>query len=359
MKLTPLAHATLLAFALVIAPSPLHADPSAGTGYSLTSTYTDPASNLITGFAWDSSNNLYYETGTTDYGFVGVYQANFASPASPTTITTTGTYAGSSVTYQGGYLFFNDGNNNIYSYNTAGGSSPSLVANIPNYSLATSSGTLYMSGGLPDYTHQIALSGLSGGTLLNTSGLAIETDGNYPGPLSFDSAGNLYYAPGGGTDTGANTIYKWTAAQVATAGTTPLVADSGSTWLDYSLQFSSYTGATGMTVDNNQLVLTLSSFGNPSALIGVDINSDGTAGSAATLATDTTLGSAFLSQVQVNNGNLYVADGSQIYEVLAIPEPSTFALLALGLSAMIGFHLRRSRRLASRAVLMASSFFFR
>ncbi len=356
MKLITVRVALLLA-ALAITLSPLHAQPVASTGYSLTSVYTDPNSNSINAFAYTPTGTLYYETSSG--GGFALYQGG-----NPTAITSaTGSYPGSGMVYSGGYLFLNDGNNNIYAYNTAGGSfSSTPIANIPNYSMAVNSGKLYLNGF--GSTNQIAVSGISGGTL-TSSGTTIETDGNYPGALAFDANGNLYYASGGATTPDSTTfvIYKWTAGEVANALSNPtgdpLTLSGSNAWFDYSLTYNltgTYAGATGLAVDGNQLVFTLSNFGNPSTLIGVDINSDGSAGSSDTLATDTGA-SGFLSQVQVNNGVLYVSDGDQIFEVQAVPEPSIYALVALGLIGLGFVHYRRRVRLASAAAVTSLLFF--
>jgi hypothetical protein len=203
----------------------------------------------------------------------------------------------------------------------------------------------------------------------------IEQDIAYSGPLLFDSSGNLFYAPGGTSDfsntphTSGNgsTIFEWSAAQVAAALADPaghgLVANNSSLWVNYQniADYGDYAGATSMAIDNGQLLLTLTSFGGPSELVSFGMNSDTSFnGTNATLITDGSNGyTTQLGQLEVNNGNLFVADGSQILEI-AIPEPSTIFLVALGLTGLVLFRARRIRLLASStAAVTASMFFFR
>jgi hypothetical protein len=157
------------------------------------------------------------------------------------------------------------------------------------------------------------------------------------GPVVFDSAGNLFYAPGYYD----KKIYKWSAAEVASAiadpTANPLPAASGKVWWDYSIDFSGVSGATGMAIDaNGNLVMTLTDFINPSYLVEVNVSGGAYGGNYTSILSSTDR----LGDVAFHNGSLYVANANQILQV--VPEPS--ACLLLLLSAAGAAALRRRKK---------------
>jgi len=364
MKLTPLTRAALLALAFAATLVSLHAQPVTNSGFTATSVFSSADSNNIVSFDWDSSNNLYYLTATPSFNLGGFYAA---SSSTPILAGGSSTFSGASVVSIGSYVYFNDsdlsGNQNIYAYGPTGGSlGLSLVSNVANYGLFGHNGDLYITGApSPNFTNVISHSTLqSNGTLTPGSLATIEQDSASPGPLAFDSVGNLYYAPGD-FDT---SIYKWTAAQVAAAllspGTSPLTTSNAQLWLNYSSMATSQdvVGATSLLIDNNQLLLNVSDFGSsPSYLdsFGIDSTTGTFTGASNVVLSDA---SGTLGQLQINSGNLLISDTNQIYQIEAIPEPSTLFLFVLGVAGLIGFHVRRARRLVPAVALIASSVFF-
>jgi len=370
MKLTPRLAATLVAFTLGLVSAPLHAQVVTSSGFTATSVYTDPGANDIVSFDYDASNNLYYQTTVVSdfsYSFGGFYKVPFGS-SSPTTLTAASpsTFGGASVVSLGNYVYFNDGNGNIYHYNTAGGSSPSVISTTTNFGLFKGlDNSLYLTGAVGFGPNHIFHSALNGsGNLVTDPATDLGTQSGSSGPISFDASGNLYYAPGFGD----LSIYKWTAAQVDAAllnpSTSPLVTNStgasgnAQKWLDYSLIYGSFSGGTSLLIDGNRLLLTLTDFGVASDLAYFDI--DPSTGNYVLNSTGVALQdlSSPLGELRLNNGNLFLSDNTQIYQIQGVPEPSTIFLLVLGVTALLGFHLRRTKRLVPVVALAASTVFF-
>ncbi len=369
MKLTPLAQATLLALVLLVTLTSARADITVSPGYSISTYYTDPSNGAIAGYDWSASNTLYYATATASGQFGGLYQPNPITPTSPTQLVAGNSqFEGTSVISLGNYVYFNDGNNTIYTYNASNSTFVGTSA-INNYALFKQAGQLYIAGSpiTPPPTsnnNAISVSAVGVGGALSVT--TLEQDSAYSGPLAFDTSGNLYYAPGY-NPSGTNSIFEWSAAQVAAAVADPaghglVIGSSGSSgnaslWDAYGAIYGSYAGGTSLVIDNNQLFLTLTNFGGPSALVAFGLNSDNSySGISNVVLTDDASTGNSLGQLGINNGTLFISDGNQILAV--VPEPSTFYLLALGLTGLIYYRSRRARRVAPVVAFIATTVFF-
>jgi hypothetical protein len=233
----------------------------------------------------------------------------------------------------GGRVYYNnsDAANNqfIYKYDSSVGGAPTQISSAINYSLHAGGGGLFITGTVWPNPNHIFYSGIdSSGNLVSPTVDLGATSGS-SGPLAFDAAGNLYYAPG--FDDAS--IYRWSSAEVlgAIAGTPLSITDHK--WMDYSL---AYAGATSMVVGaDGQLLVTLTSLSSSSLFVafGIDENGDYSGETTTILESDGRLG-----EVRLHEGELYIADENNIYRV--IPEPSAF--LILGFSGFL-FTARRRR----------------
>jgi|GEM_PF-1562078 len=364
MKLTPLVRATLVALALAATLVSARADLTPGAGYATSVYQTGPGGSII-GFDWDASNNLYYSTATPGFQFGGLYQGSNPTPV----FAGNSNFPGASVTAVGGYVYFNDGNFNLYTYNPTTTLTGSTSA-IANYALFSHSGKLFITGSGSSTNNAITYSNIGVGGALSVT--AIEQDNAFSGPLTFDASGNLFYAPGFDPTPGnTNSIFEWSAAQVTAAIADPVgsglvignssASGNASLWDAYGLNYSSYAGGTSLVINNNQLYLSLTNFGGPSALVAFGMNSDslGTFNGTSNLvlSDDASTGTS-LGQLGINNGNLFIADGNQILQVESVPEPSTLFLVVLGMVGLGWFHLSRKRKLVPAGVLAVSIVFF-
>ena len=368
MKVSPIVAAALFAASL-----PAYAQLSVvDSNYSVTPYYADPLANNITGFDWDGTGALdYMTTDSSGYeSFTGVYSFS----GGPTGVNTTidgGIYpsenfVGNSVVALGNYVYYNysDYSENEYINQfdpTIGSASVGVSSTAENWGLYKNNGQLFITGAGSDYINHIFVSTPgSNGNLTTVTDLGATGDSS--GPLAFDSAGDLFYAPGYGNPN----IYKWTALQVAAAEANPTVdsltetsGTNGSAllWVSYGSNpaysaYASYGGATSMLVESDgDVLVTLNatewypyppggSTVYPSDL--VDFSDNGS--TATTILTDT---SALMGDIAQQSGTTYVADGSQIDTLQVVPEPSAMMLLALGgLGAGVIFLRRKSKALA-------------
>ena len=318
---------------------PAHAEIDYSSGYGGIEYYShsNSSSNLIS-FDWDSSNNLYYETDDGYAGFGGFYSYNGTSQT--TIVGDAGDdWAGASVVTIGDYVYFNssDSSNNqhIWKYGPLSGSAAAQVTSTAaNFGLYQNNADLYIAGAIGWGTNHIYQSSLdASGNLNSDPPIDLGVTSGSSGPIAFDAAGNMYYAPGYGDQS----IYKWSAAEVAAAIadpiSNPLASAASRLWYDYSEEFSTVSGGTGMAFDpNGDLFITLTDYSNPSLLVRLDVDELGAYGEYEKILESTDR----LGDLRVKDGELYVANDNSIYQLSQVPEPSSFVLLAsvLGLAQL-------------------------
>ncbi|PAW79995.1 MAG: hypothetical protein B9S32_01305 [Verrucomicrobia bacterium Tous-C9LFEB] len=324
------------------------------SGFTYSSYYNNSTGDGIVSYDWDSSGNLYYMAGTSSYTFGGLYQFN--GSATTTVVAGSTDYVGASAVYLNGYVYYNasaGSTQKIYRYDVAGGTK-TLTSTAANYGLYAYNGSLYVcgAGNVGDANKLGYATPAADGSLPSSGAITAftaATPGVASGPLAFDAAGNLYYAPGWGSDS----IYRWTAAEVSLALADPvnnaLVASSA--WFTFGAEYADQTGnnggATSMVIgEDGNIYLTLTSWTAPSVL--VEVNADASA--ATTVLTD----SDRLGEVREKDGSIYVSSGSGIYQVSAVPEPSTVALLLTGLLVPLVMRRRQLGRTLSAAAIVVS-----
>jgi hypothetical protein len=330
--------------------SSAHADidqSSVSPGYNVSNYYTSSnTTDNIVSFDWDASDNLYYDTATPSFNFGGLYEVSGTTTTNP--VAGTSDFSGASVVAIGNYVYYNtsdaSGDQNIYKYGPLNGTpANSLTSTTPSFGLYKHAGQLYITGS-PDFgTNHIYHSALNAnGSLASDPATDLGADSGSSGPLAFDGAGDLYYAPGFGDES----VYKWTAAQVAAAlanpAQNPLSIAEASQWLNYgtSSTYGSFSGGTSMIVDGNQLLLTLTNFGEPSVLAAFGIGSNGNWDGSSTSILN---GTDTLGELRENDGNLFLSDDNSIFEI-DVPEPSVALLLGGGLLLLVmGRHFRGAR----------------
>jgi hypothetical protein len=293
--------------------------------YSGSVEHTHSNSDAVIGFDWGSDGKIYYATATQSYASGGLYRKDGTS--STELVAGSGSlFPGASVVAIGSTIYFNDSdwsnNQFIRTYTIGSGSGSPTVAT--NYALGTDGTNLFTTGSADWVTTRISYyaNGNLGATV-DLGGVA----GN-PGPVAVDSAGNLFYAPGFGD----LSIYRWSAAEVAAAiGGGPQLSATGHIFADYSLDFPTLDGASSLAIDAaGNLFVTFTSFTSPSSLVRFDAS--GATNEIVATSSDR------LGGLNIQNGQLYVADGNQIFSV--IPEPSS---LLLSLFALVPLVARRRR----------------
>lgn len=159
------------------------------------------------------------------------------------------------------------------------------------------------------------------------------------GPIAFDAAGNMYFAPGFSD----KSIYKWTASEVTAAIADPVangLTESGNQWLDYSgdSRFDSVDGISGLAIDGDgNLFASVTSFTNPSLLARFSVNGSGDYQVTSLLASST----GRLNSVRINafDNRVYFADTTTFY---SIPEPGTLVMMGISVVVVGGLFLRRT-----------------
>lgn len=333
------ASATGAAFAaFLFASSPAFAVLTVSSGYSSVGYHTHTNSHTVVSYDWTANGDLYYSTSTSSYGFGGVYRSDSGGV---TTIAPadSGFSSGMSTVVSGDYVYFNNSDSAntqfIYKYGPTGGSAAiTQISTTANSSLHVSAGSLYITGAVGFDTNHIYFSALdSSGNMINNPVLDLGETSGYSGPLAFDAAGNLYYAPGSG-DT---SIYRWSSAEVLSAVSGGSLSVAGHQLLDYGTMLTG-GGASSMVVDENGVILlTWTNYSDPSALVAFNAEGDGDYLDMKTIATS----DGRLGQVSIRDGEIFLSEGNSIYSIdQVIPEPS--ALLSLGLSGLL--MMRRKRQ---------------
>lgn len=295
--------------------------------YHVNSYYGGGGDNIVS-YDWGSSGELYYMTATSAFGFGGLYQAGVTDPL----VNGNGSlYPGSSVVAIGDHIYYSYSDFNgefISKYGPLPGTSSAIqVSTTANSSLHVHNGKMFIAGAYNFGTNHIYYSEIEPNGDLTSGNSAIdlgETSGS-SGPLAFDAIGNLYYAPGYGD----LSIYKWSASEVAAAMADPILnplTATGNLWMNYGGDYGFVGGGTSMLIDGEgDLLLSLTSFSDPSILAKFEVGLDGGYnGSTNIILEDTDR----LGDLRMYNGEVYLSSGNTIYTVL--PEPSTGLLLVLG-----------------------------
>lgn len=314
-----------------------HAAINYSGNYSASSYYTDTSGDSLISYDWGADGN-FYTMSSSGYPGISVYQ--HTSTGTNNIYSSTSNFAGASLVAVGDYIYFNDSdysnNQNIWKYETSSGTSATLASTTYNYALYSNNGTLFITGAEGWGTNHIYYSTIeTNGDLTSDPALDLGETFGSSGPLSFDSEGNLYYAPGYND----LSIYRWTADEVAAAisdpSNNPLPTDSA-LWYSYSDDFAGFSGATGMIVDENgDIILSLTNFSGPSELVKFTTDEEDAFAEYETILTsDDRLG-----DLRLNGDDIYFASGNEV--LLLVPEPSTAALIA-GLCALT--YLGRRRR---------------
>ncbi len=297
--------------------------------------YANPysGSENISSFDWSSDGALYWMGGATDWSpSMNVYKYKESTLS---TIDSRSSYAGSWVARNGNYMYFNDGGTYSFNkYDTINGGLASQVLQKTNaWGYTFNNNGLFISGADETFNNLLFYSAIDGSGNLTGSLIELGSMGAPSGPITFDSAGNLFYASG----YSSGKIYKYSAAEVATAILGTALSDASTH--EY-INFNSYklTGATGMDFDaEGNLVVSLTEFGNPSKLVSFDIDGSGNyLGTSVVLAES----DGGMTTVRNNGGDIYFADPDGIYK--AIPEPASVLLILLGGLGITGYRRLRA-----------------
>ena len=316
--------------------------------YQPTPFLTHSSSDGIVSYDWASNGSVYYHTSNSSFNFAGLYQYSGGNPVQ--VVPGSQDFSGTSLVAICNYVYFNTSdftNTNLRRYGPVNGSPTStLISTTPNYGLYTNQGNLFITGAPNFGTNHIYYTGVTAnGGLANNPPIDLGEDSGSSGPLAFDLQGNLFYAPG----LGDLSIYRWTAAEVSAAILNPTanpLDDAGHRWLDYSsiypsLSPNSYGGTSLLLDQEGDLLLTITSFSDPSILAKFGIGGDGAFdGTSSTLLQN----SERLGDLRLHDGALYLSSGNQIFQL--VPEPPVTALFAF--AAMIGA-LVLSRRIRARS----------
>ena len=323
-----------------LAPAPhASAQPTiVAPGFGLAPFHTHTNGDAIVSFDWDAAANLYYMT-TAGFPDISVWRTSGGAPTS--IYANANRFSGASVVFIGDFVYFNDSDFSntqfVHRYGPVSGAAvSSQISTTRNSSLYGHDGDLFIAGAPGFGTNQIYHSDLAvDGTLVNDPATSLGVTSGSSGPLVFDGAGNLYYAPGFGD----LSIYKWSALEVGNAIASPAgspLNTPGHLWLNYSALYPTASGATSMLLDaDGDLLVTLSNFIDPSGLVefGADAGGDYD-GTALEILTDT----GRLGELRTLNGGVFVSSDNKIFQL--VPEPGC-ALVVVGFAVLLA---RRSRK---------------
>jgi hypothetical protein len=339
---------------LLAALSSVPAAPAAITvldpAYSVAVYKTNVNSDNIISYDWDGSGNLYYATGTPSFNFGGLYKSSGGTPTQ--VVAGSSDFSGTNVIAIGNNVYYNTSDftqQKIYKYGPLSGSpGSSLISTTTNYGIYAHAGQVFITGAPGFGTNHIYQTDLDGsGNFVSNPAKDLGVTAGSSGPLTWDTDGNLYYAPGFND----LSIYKWSPAEVAAAIAGTPLSVSGHLWLDYESLYAAYSGGTSMLIDGDgNLLMTLTSFSDPSLLVRLGVDGLGAySGTATNVLSDTNL----LGELRSHDGTVYVSTGNQIIKV--VPEPSTWALMLIGGIALVFASRARTRRAAAAAVFLASA----
>ena len=215
------------------------AQPTGLSGATVESYFDFPVASdaALVSFDWDASGDLHYTVGDPNWEFKQeVYKV--ATPSDIQVYSSTEVFVGSRISCIGDYMYFNDGGDymrsafNYLYYPAATADAPTALAEYPYgaylWGLATrnageffASGTEIEWGPAVLYYNTLDATGAFAGTLTKFGDIGASS-----GPMAFDAAGNLFYAPGY-VASGTTNIYRWDAATVAAALADPRHGLSG------------------------------------------------------------------------------------------------------------------------------------
>jgi len=321
----PMAVAGGLAAALGLGAASAAVTYDSGYGGSVWHTHSNGDS--ISSYDWGADGNLYYAASTSSYNAGGVFR--FDGTNTTNIRPASSNYSGASVVAVGNSVFFNESTpanvQRVFRYDTTSGMTASTT--ITNYSMGTDGTNLFIAGSADWSTTRITYhAGGDLGTTIDLGGIE-----GASGPLAFDAAGNLFYAPGAYD----LSIYRWSASEVAAAissgGSLSLGAE-GHRWADYS-SWSTAAGATSLALDaSGNVIVTLTDYTNPSLLVMFD--ADGSGNHRTILSSEDRLG-----EVRIHDGGLFVSEGNRILAI--VPEPGALTLAILPLATLL-FGRRRA-----------------
>ncbi len=307
--------------------------------YSTYHTHSESTS-AITSFDRGSDGNLYYQASTANFTFGGIHSWN-GTTQSTVISGNESLFSGGSVVSIDDYIYFNTSDfidQRVSKYGPLGGAPlESLVGTPVNSGLYGRHAAEMFIAGAPGFgTNEIFYATLDSSGNFARAPFSLGITVGSSGPIAFDGAGNMYYAPGFQD----LRIYKYTASDVAAAIADPmnkfLPAAAERLWYDYEDDFA-VAGGTGMTFDENgNLLLTLTAFGDPSFLVRFDVDGDGAFGGFNTILSSTDR----LGDVRFENGSILLTNGNTILQV--VPEPGTLGLLAMSAAGLAPLRRRRT-----------------
>ncbi len=295
---------------------PLFASIVGSSKYVVQTYYANPhEGESLSAFDWDDNSSLYYSTGDASWG-LGFAVYRFDGAAVSVLHSDNDAWAGGTVTAIGGRIYFNDSGNydrwtcDYYKYDPTSEFAPVNIEVASDISgLATSDGTDFWAAG--GWSASIYYSTMDGnGDLVSNPLVNLGAIGSASGPIAFDAEGNLFYAEGYVSE-GSPRVYRWTAAEVAAAIADPegsLLNPAGHVWAT----ISAGSGATGMAVDDDgNLVLTSTSFTDPSELQRLFAVDGSYMGYEVLARSDERL-----STVRIRNGKIYTSCADGIFIVV-------------------------------------------
>ncbi len=264
----------------LLTASAIMAQPAGLSGATIQPYFNFPVAGdaALVSFDWDASDTLHYTVGDPNWGLKQeVYKT--ATPNDIQVYSAMDVFVGPRLTCIGDYMYFNDGGDfmraafNYFMYPAATADAPTSLLAYPYganlWGLATRNpGEFFASGSEADwgpaalFYNTLDASGMFSGTLTKFADI-----GESPGPMAFDGAGNLFYAPGY-VYSGMANLYRWDAASVAAALADPVgngLTASGNEWAVIPLP---YSGATGIAADSaGNIFVTATAYGEPSQLL--------------------------------------------------------------------------------------------